>query len=297
MQYNGLLSTTSSIKLPLRFAHRPPVFFNMASITSSTPMSSHLLYSLPNWIPLTGDADVENGAAATTGGGAVMEEGVVSLPHNGAAISALETTGNVSAVANDETSLTLTADSHTNSTTDGLLAPTYSTPYEAFIAYQSGLLKSNLTISFNHPAIWLAFWYLSKDPDSNEGDGNNAQDDGKLDEDLFLCWIRQDGISCHFRPMHPIRSNSTDNTAVSNADDINSDMAEEVGHRNLRGASSSNKSKKLLSSTNYTLAGPTTSIPIVNSTRVLRRAGGDQGGPYWQCLRHVQQRLSLHGHL
>ena len=113
MQYNGLLSTTSSIKLPLRFAHRPPVFFNMASITSSTLTSSHSLYLLPNWTRLTGDANVKDGAAATSAGGAVMEEGIASLPHNGATVSALEMTGNVSAVANDETSLT--SDGHTNS--------------------------------------------------------------------------------------------------------------------------------------------------------------------------------------
>ena len=79
-----------------------------------------------------------------------------------------------------------------------VLEPTYSTPRDAAIAYQNGLLKSDFNISSTHTSIRLAFRYLKQHEE--EDDEQSREHD---DETLFLCWIRQDGIPCHFRPMLP----------------------------------------------------------------------------------------------
>mmetsp|Transcript_25380 Transcript_25380/g.41650 ORF Transcript_25380/g.41650 Transcript_25380/m.41650 type:complete len:756 (-) Transcript_25380:329-2596(-) len=264
-----LLSITSSgvAQRPLVSLLHKPIPFNMASIiTSAALASSHSLYSLPNWTRLTtGDDDDNNADAAedTTVDALMEEEGVASLHENGAAndiasATSLETTGSSGGAANNETSL---AEDRSTSTAAGLLAPTYSTPHEASAAYQSGLLKSDFTISSNHPSIRLAFRYVLEDPNNDVNNNAQEEEEGK---DLFLCWVRQDGIPCHFRTLHPIRNNVTAaaEVAVDNADDNNGVMGEDE-HGNLRGTSNNNEPKKQPSSLTTTTT-PTVDTLLVN---------------------------------
>lgn len=108
----------------------------------------------------------------------------------------------------------------------GSLAPTYATPRAASAAYQAGLLKSDSNISSHHPAIRLAFRYLSV------GDGDGT-------EDLFLCYVHQNGTPYHFRRLRPRRSAATATTAVTDA--AEAAPAEEAAHGNLRGTSRTGK--------------------------------------------------------
>eukprot|EP00581_Thalassiosira_minuscula_P008123 CAMPEP_0183705310 /NCGR_PEP_ID=MMETSP0737-20130205/2455_1 /TAXON_ID=385413 /ORGANISM="Thalassiosira miniscula, Strain CCMP1093" /LENGTH=748 /DNA_ID=CAMNT_0025932447 /DNA_START=49 /DNA_END=2293 /DNA_ORIENTATION=- len=232
----------------------------MASIASSALTRSRSPYSLPNWTRLTSDDDAEDrqhsdgdaagaGAAAASAGAADEENAVVE----------------------DDISHDLAPD--VNGSASNALEPTYSTPHEASVAYQSGLLKSDFNISSNHRSIRLAFRYL---PSQEEEDTNkdasmsNAQHEGSEeerdentdDEDLFLCWVRQDGTPRHFRRMRPIRNNSTQVVSTtgneSGADDIGGDdaeMGEEETHGNLRGSFTNNEPREqtISSSVNDTL--------------------------------------------
>ncbi|KAL3811003.1 hypothetical protein ACHAXA_002280 [Cyclostephanos tholiformis] len=80
-------------------------------------------------------------------------------------------------------------------------SPTYSTPREASAAYQSGLLKSDSKISSSHPKMRLAIRYLLEE----EGTDIHLHGWPTDGEDLFLCWINQDGVPHHFRRMRPLR--------------------------------------------------------------------------------------------
>ncbi|EJK77613.1 hypothetical protein THAOC_00542, partial [Thalassiosira oceanica] len=70
------------------------------------------------------------------------------------------------------------------------LAPPYSTPIEASVAYEAGLLKSDYNVSGSNPSMRLAFRYIVDD----------LHDVCRL----FLCWVNQDGIPFHFRPIKPV---------------------------------------------------------------------------------------------
>ena len=83
------------------------------------------------------------------------------------------------------------------------LSPTYSTPREASAAYQSGLLKSDSKITSSHRKIRLAIRYLLLEEEVTDSSHLHG---GPTDcEDLFLCWINQDGSPHHFRRMRPLR--------------------------------------------------------------------------------------------
>ena len=92
------------------------------------------------------------------------------------------------------------------------LEMTYSNPQSASVAYNCGLLKSDYNISSNAPRIRLAFRYhlqsklRHEDEQSKGGISPTCSDEhaDTFDDDLlYLCWIRQDGIPCHFRKMIP----------------------------------------------------------------------------------------------
>ena len=98
------------------------------------------------------------------------------------------------------------------------LAATYSTPQTASAAYNSGLLKSDDNIASNALRIRLAFRYHLTCQLQHDGDGKQKasgdERDNNIDDDdlLYLCWVRQDGIPCHFRklvPVEKILNNST----------------------------------------------------------------------------------------
>eukprot|EP00986_Skeletonema_menzelii_P004426 scaffold1492_cov187-Skeletonema_menzelii.AAC.3 len=74
------------------------------------------------------------------------------------------------------------------------LAATYSTPQTASAAYNSGLLKSDDNIASN------ALRIHGKQKASGDERDNNIDDDDLL----YLCWVRQDGIPCHFRKLVPV---------------------------------------------------------------------------------------------
>eukprot|EP00571_Detonula_confervacea_P004929 CAMPEP_0172319926 /NCGR_PEP_ID=MMETSP1058-20130122/39045_1 /TAXON_ID=83371 /ORGANISM="Detonula confervacea, Strain CCMP 353" /LENGTH=806 /DNA_ID=CAMNT_0013035071 /DNA_START=27 /DNA_END=2447 /DNA_ORIENTATION=- len=196
-----------------------------ASSSSSSSSSSHdsLLYSLPNWTRLTvtgDDKDALDDATNDAPTNNAVDEGVASLhgPND-----------------TNATMTNLDANNGTESSTVPLLAPiatAYSTPRKASAAYQSGLLKSDFDISSNHPSIRLAFRHVlpllkeaGKSVKSSISvgvgvNGDEEQNRGREEEDtLFLCWVRQDGIPCHFRPMHPV--------AVTDGNDDDGNVAEE----------------------------------------------------------------------
>jgi len=91
------------------------------------------------------------------------------------------------------------------------LAATYSTPQTASAAYNCGLLKSDDNISSNALRIRLAFRYHLTSQFQHQDDklssiGDDNVDD--IDDDLlYLCWVRQDGIPCHFRKLMPFEKN------------------------------------------------------------------------------------------
>ena len=101
------------------------------------------------------------------------------------------------------------------------LAATYSTPQAASAAYNSGLLKSDYNISSNALRIRVAFRYtllISQLQHNKEDEQKSEQDDDNIidDTDLFLyiCWIRQDGIPCHFRKLMPVMKNNSSNKST-----------------------------------------------------------------------------------
>ncbi|KAK1737358.1 hypothetical protein QTG54_012225 [Skeletonema marinoi] len=91
------------------------------------------------------------------------------------------------------------------------LAATYSTPQTASAAYNCGLLKSDDNISSNALRIRLAFRYHLTSQFQHQDDklssiGDDNVDD--IDDDLlYLCWVRQDGIPCHFRKLMSFEKN------------------------------------------------------------------------------------------
>jgi hypothetical protein len=127
-----------------------------------------------------------------------------------------------------------TASTPTTSTTV-LLPPIYSNPKETSLAYHSGLLKSDYSITSNGRSLRMAVRYQleryerssvsttttsatatmprsrqkstssTEDNDNNNNNNNNDDNDNSNEDndDLFLCWISQDGIPHHFRRMHP----------------------------------------------------------------------------------------------
>jgi len=161
------------------------------------------------------------------------------------------------------------------------LAPTYSNPKETSEGYQQGNLKSDYNISSNCPSIRLAFRYIREEKkmmnandvmaretspgkheevveegssgtdddmaDADKPDVNKKQED--KDETLYLCWINQDGIPCHFRPLNPTTINYNNNSTTN--DDIN-------GHGNLRGNQSTT------SDTSHNHETDTTNLLLVN---------------------------------
>ena len=161
--------------------------------------------------------------------------------------------------------------SSSNNNQQHQLAPTYSNPIETSIGYQHGNLKSDYNISSNHPSIRLAFRYVkSKSNDTFEeigkseevGEGASGKNDDMADADkpvvkedkdetLYLCWINQDGIPCHFRPLHPTTINCNNITTTTN--DIN-------GHGNLRG----NQSTTSLDTSNNHMTDITSNLLLVN---------------------------------
>ncbi|KAL7533919.1 hypothetical protein ACHAXR_005527 [Thalassiosira sp. AJA248-18] len=199
-----LLSTASAAaKRPLSLINKP-ISFNMASIAQSALASSHSPYSLPNWTRLAAD-DAEHDADNTA---ASEGANVASLRHNFS--------------NNADRTIAMT------------MEPTYSTPHEASAAYQAGLLKSDLSISSNHPSIRLAFRYIHTDERSGKSDDLKGDDE---DNNLFLCWVRQDGVPCHFRTLRPIRNDSSTAAAVMGDEDAINGAVEGEHHGSLRGTS------------------------------------------------------------
>jgi len=157
------------------------------------------------------------------------------------------------------------------------LAPTYSNPIGTSIGYHKGFLKSDHNISSNHPSIRVAFRYIKEKnklnydkseligkseevedgaSSTNDMDDADKPDDMKKqkdkDETLYLCWINQDGIPCHFRPLHPTIINCNNITTTTN--DIN-------GHGNLRGNQSTTSDTSHNQETDTTT---TTNLLLVN---------------------------------
>ena len=158
------------------------------------------------------------------------------------------------------------------------LAPTYSNSIETSEGYHKGFLKSDYNISSNHPSIRLAFRYVkekksndtvekngkseeevedgaSVDDDMADGDKSDVKKQDDKDETLYLCWINQDGIPCHFRPLNPTTINC--NSDLTTHDDIN-------GHGNLRGGASTNQSTTSDTSNNNETDTTTTNLLLVN---------------------------------
>ncbi|KAL7426770.1 hypothetical protein ACHAXM_000597 [Skeletonema potamos] len=100
---------------------------------------------------------------------------------------------------------------------EGDLAATYSTSQTASAAYKSGLLKSDYNISSNAQRIRLAFRYhYLRHEDEQKNNTKLQSSDEKIDDELlFLCWIRQDGIPCHFRKLTPVEKDNGGNKGSS----------------------------------------------------------------------------------